>query len=391
MKINEKFVSVAVAFMMAAVTIAAQVRITGGPVLQNVTTSSFTVVWSTNMPAVSWVEIAPDDGTHFYNVTRPAYYDKRGLGRRPIDSQHVVTVDGLEPGTKYRYRIMCKGVLSAENRARIIYTEGKGTDLNSNPTAVTTLSEDYDRVRFSVVNDMHEHDSLFCGLYKDAAGKYDFVCFNGDMTSSIDSASAIMDNYMRSASELFATDTPVYMCRGNHEYRGNYAMKFLDYSRTSTGKTYYTAKYGKFFFIFLDSGEDKPDTDIRNLDIMRTEDYVKEEAAWLEEVVRSEDYRNASIRIAFCHMPPNPEGWHGNAMVSNYLVPHLNAGLDLMICGHIHKYRYYGQGTGGTDFPVLCNSKEERLDAVVTEDGIKIEIFNPSGKSLRNVNIDKKR
>ena len=71
-----------------------QVRMTGGPYLQNVTETSFTVVWTTNMDAISWVEIAPDDGTSFYNVERPKYYDKRGLGRRPITNLHKVTVTG---------------------------------------------------------------------------------------------------------------------------------------------------------------------------------------------------------------------------------------------------------------------------------------------------------
>ncbi|MGM9770666.1 MAG: metallophosphoesterase [Candidatus Cryptobacteroides sp.] len=384
-----KFMVILAALLTTFLTAQAQVKITGGPVLQNVTQNSFTVIWTTDMPAVSWVEIAPDDGTHFYNVTRPAFYDKRGFGRRPIDSLHVVTVTGLEPGTAYRYRIMCKGVLSAENRARIIYTEGKGTDLNTQPTMARTIADDYDKVRFAVVNDMHEHDSLFCELFKDAKDKYDFVCFNGDMTSTVDNASDIMDNYMRSASKLFATDTPVCMCRGNHEYRGNHALDFPRYMQTPTGKTYYTKKYGKFFFIFLDSGEDKPDTDIRNLDIMRTEEYVKEEAEWLKEVVNSDDYKNAAVRIAFCHMPPKAEGWHGNAMVHKYFVPLLNGGLDLMLCAHIHRYRYDKPGTLGADFPILCNNKEERLDAEVTAKGIKINIFDPSGKETHSISFSK--
>ena len=112
-----KFMVILAALLTTFLTAQAQVKITGGPVLQNVTQNSFTVIWTTDMPAVSWVEIAPNDGTHFYNVTRPAFYDKRGFGRRPIDSLHVVTVTGLEPGTAYRYRIMCKGVLSAANSA----------------------------------------------------------------------------------------------------------------------------------------------------------------------------------------------------------------------------------------------------------------------------------
>ena len=87
----------------------ASVRQACGPYLQNVTDTSFTVIWTTNMDAVSWVEVAPDDGTNWNNTARPKYYDLRGFGRRPIAKVHHVTVKGLEPDTKYRYRIMMEG------------------------------------------------------------------------------------------------------------------------------------------------------------------------------------------------------------------------------------------------------------------------------------------
>ena len=50
-------------------------RIAGGPYLQNVTEDGFTVIWTTTTDAAAWVETAPDDGTHFYAVERPKYYD----------------------------------------------------------------------------------------------------------------------------------------------------------------------------------------------------------------------------------------------------------------------------------------------------------------------------
>ena len=86
-------------------TAAAQpsVHVVSGPYLQAVGEREFTVVWTTNIDAVSWVEIAPDDGTHFYNTERPKYYQVLN-GRRPIGKLHVVTVSGLEPATTYRYR-----------------------------------------------------------------------------------------------------------------------------------------------------------------------------------------------------------------------------------------------------------------------------------------------
>ena len=379
-------------FLCTAIMAGAQVKVNCGPFLQNVTEDSFTVVWTTDSLAVGWIEVAPDDGTHFYNVERPKYFDMRGFGRKPIGTLHKVTVSGLEPGTTYRYRVMCKGVLIQENRARIIYDQGYGLDLKKRPTKVTTKAKDYDQVKFAVVNDMHEHDSVMQVLFKDAKGKYDFVCFNGDMTSAVDSTAEIRIHYMKTASKLFASDTPLYLCRGNHEYRGNDAIKYVDYFQTPTGKTYYSASYGKYFFLFLGSGEDKVDSDIRNLDIMMTEKYVQEEAEWLKTVVESEEYKNAEVKIAFCHIPPSPTGWYGNATVSKYLVPLLNGtGLDLMLCAHIHKYSYREAGKNGCDFPVLCNANQQRLDATVDKNGIKIEIYDASGAKLHSLKFDKKK
>lgn len=169
-------------------TAAAQpsVHVVSGPYLQAVGEREFTVVWTTNIDAVSWVEIAPDDGTHFYNTERPKYYQVLN-GRRPIGKLHVVTVSGLEPATTYRYRVMQNGVLVNEGRKRVIFGEGFGSDiLRHKPFEVTTLDRSKSEVAFSVVNDMHEHDSILRVLYKDVKpGKYDFVCFNGDMTTSI--------------------------------------------------------------------------------------------------------------------------------------------------------------------------------------------------------------
>ena len=104
------------------------VRITDGPYLQAVGEREFTVVWRTNIDAVSWVEIAPNDGTHFYNTERRKIYQTQ-FGRRPIGTLHCVKVTGLEPATTYRYRIMQKAVLVNEGTKRVIFGEGYGSDI----------------------------------------------------------------------------------------------------------------------------------------------------------------------------------------------------------------------------------------------------------------------
>ena len=356
------------------------------PYLQHVTETSFTVIWTTNIDALAWVEVAPDDGTHFYNCERPKYYDLRGLGRRPIGRVHKVTVSGLEPGTTYRYRIMMQGVLDQDNRRSIVYGEGYGLDLRKHPTKVTTKRAAYDKLEFAVVNDMHEHDSVLRADFKDAKGKYDFVVFNGDMTSAIDHEEDVVKHYLSSAGELFASDTPLYIVRGNHEYRGNDALKWYDYMDTPTGKTYYAFRYGGFFFIALDSGEDKPDSDIRNLGVMAVEPYVREEAAWLKEVVASEAFRTADARIVFSHMSPNPKGWHGDRMVAELFVPTLNeAGIDLMLCAHHHVHRIEPAGTTNAAFPVVINDNQTLLECTLDRKEVRLRFHDDTQKVWKTV------
>lgn len=349
-----------------------------GPYLQNVTSTSFTVIWTTDMDAVSWVEIAPDDGTNWNNCERKKFYDERGLGRRPITKVHHVTVDGLQPDTKYRYRIMMEGVTAQYDRAGVIFTPGYGLDVKSHPTWCKTLAEDYDKLHFGVVNDMHESDSLFRMLMSDAiAQKYDFVVFNGDMTSAIDHEEDIPKHYMSSASDLFGYCTPIMITRGNHEFRGNDALKWHDYHSNPGGMPYFTHKYGKFFFIFLDSGEDKYDGDIRNLGVIMTDKYTDKEAEWLKEVLESEDFKESEVRIVFSHIQPDPKSWFGNRVVAEKFVPMLNeAGIDLMLCGHIHQYKYYEPGTTNAKFPVVCNKNRELMITDVDNSKIKLTVFN---------------
>lgn len=103
------------------------------------------------------------------------------------------------------------------------------------------------------------------------------------------------------------------------------------------------------------TAEDKCESDVRNLDIMRTEDYVAEESEWLTRTVVSPEYENSKVRIAFCHMPPSPKGWYGNAMVSKYLV--------------------------------ICNANQQRMDVDVSEKEIRLEFYNADGLKLRSLVI----
>lgn len=364
-----------------------------GPYLQNVTTDGFTVMWVSDIDALGWVELAPDDGTHFYHEDRPKYYDMTGNGINPLTRIHTVRITGLQPGTRYRYRIMMKGLRAFNGERDILFTKPYGADVyRSKPPVVTTVHEEYDKLHFAVVNDIHEHDKELRELFKDARGQYDFVVFNGDMTSVINREMHIAESYLKSAAELFANETPLYVTRGNHEYRGLDAIRWLSWYQFPGGRTYYTFQYGQFFFIALDSGEDKPDSDIEYQGMLSTGQHLREEAEWLRQVTASDAFKNAKVRIVFSHIPPRQKGWLGDQQVCDLFVPVLNeAGIDLMICAHEHRYSYCPVGTSNADFPVVVNKNVELMTVDADSQEISLRMTDPSGKETHRLSFPVRR
>lgn len=373
-----------------------RIKIEKGPYLQAVGENEFTVCWRTNMNSVGWIEIAPADGTHFYKKVRPKYFDST-YGRKNIGRFHKVRITGLEPGKTYRYRVMQNSVLLDEDYTRIIYGEGFGSDiLTHKPYQVTTLDPARKSVKFAVGNDFHEKDSVLCSVFANARRKgYDFVMFNGDMTTRMKNEDYIFDNYLQSASVLFASDIPLYMNRGNHENRGSFATHFMDLFPTLTGTPYYTFRQGPVFFLVIDSTEDKPDNDIRNLDIMCQDEYRAQELEWLKGVLASDEFKNAPVRIVFMHMPPDgrPGSWYGTQYLNDNFMPLLNeAGIDLMLSGHYHSYKFLPEGSDGYNnaFPIIIHDDAVLLEAEADENGIKVVTYdsnqNPEHKHEFPVN-----
>ncbi|MBR1705224.1 MAG: metallophosphoesterase [Bacteroidales bacterium] len=219
----------------------------------------------------------------------------------------------------------------------------------------------------------------------------DFVVFNGDTTNDMMEEGKIARYYMGTASRTFATERPVYVLRGNHEFRGRDATAWPRHFSTETGHPYTAFRYGPFFFIGLDSGEDKPDSDIEYHGLYYTGPYLQEEARWLREVVASPAFRESRVRIVFSHIPPESDGWQGNRNVNEWFVPILNeGGIDLMISGHTHDHRFDAAGSGLSDaqFPVWVNAAVERLDVTVDASGrLSLRAFRPDGTETHTLEI----
>jgi len=371
-----------------------QPRIACGPWIQAASETAFRVVWETNVPCISWVEVAPDDGSHFYGTERPKHYES-WHGRRPVTTLHNVHIKGLQPGKAYRYRIFQQALLLDEGNKRMVFGEAFGNNFNFTKVEFKTKTLDTARPesRFTMVNDIHANDSLFRQLTADVVkNKNNFVFFNGDMLSQIESTQQIVDGYMQSASELFSPFTPLFAIRGNHEHRGSASYDYMRWFPTSTGQTYYTFRDGPVFYIALDCGEDKPDSDIRYYGLSLTDQLREEQAGWLKQVVATDEFKSAPVKIVFLHIPPFSRGgvWHGTSEIIRLFMPILNdAGIDLMLSGHLHAHHYLDKGAAGNNFPILINSNLTRLDAITDRNGINLKIVNADGEVLHNYRIDK--
>jgi predicted phosphodiesterase len=367
-------------------------RILYGPYLQQMSENEVTVMWITNRKAVSWVELAPDDDTHFYSEERPRFYQS-SAGRRSIGTVHTFRLTGLKKATAYRYRIYSTEVTRHDDDDYVGYGRTVASKVyQRTPDWFKTFDFSKPEINFTVVNDIHEHNDLLTTMLGNIDQRNpDFVIFNGDMCSTMKNQHQVFEGFMTRSIELFASHTPFFYARGNHETRGRLAYDFLKYFPTPTGEPYYTFRHGPVYFVVLDGGEDKPDNDIEYFGLGDYDRYRKTETEWLKQVVESDEFRQAPYRIVILHIPPVHDDWHSALVLKDLFVPILNrAGIDLMLCGHEHRHLYIPAGTMECNFPVLINANRHAVDIRANGQGLDLKIRDEAQKIFKTLTFPRK-
>ena len=367
-------------------------QITFGPYLQNVTADGATVIWGTSADALSWVEAAPDGEDHFYAEERPQYYQTK-LGKRTVGRLHTVRITGLKPASFYRYRV-CSREVTELQPYKVSYGQTICSDVyRKKPYRFKTRDAAQQSVSFTVVNDIHENSDMLATLLSDVKKEQrDFVFFNGDMVNNMSSEQQLIDGFLRRSTELFAAEIPFLFARGNHETRGLFSDHYLDYFPTPTGEPYYAFRQGPVFFVVMDGGEDKPDSDIEYYGLSDFDRYRADQVAWLKETVASEAFRTAPFKVAIIHIPPVNSTWHGPLDVKKHFLPVLNdAGIDLMLCGHLHSYHYLPAGQTECDFPVLINSNDRAVEIEATADALNLKVKDTKKQVVQELTLKAKQ
>lgn len=361
---------------------AENIKILHGPYLQNVGETEATFVWEVNNPSIGWVELAPDDGSHFYATPRTKYFNTKS-GVKMTSQLHAVKITGLQPGTTYRYRVYAQEVLSHEGW-RVHYGDIAATNVYSQkPLTFTTRDTKKSTTSFIILNDVHARKDVITPLLNFAKYKErEMVFFNGDMVSQFTDEQTIFDGFMDESIQVFAKEKPLYYVRGNHETRGPFATHFQDYFNPRENHIYGTLQDGPIFFILLDTGEDKPDSDLEYSGITDYDNYRTEQVEWLKQVIASEAFKQAKFKVVIGHIPPVPEkgAWHGTREVMEKFVPILNkGGVDIMICGHLHQHVYV-EPSEKVHFPVLVNSNNACVLAETKGNELNVKVIGLDGK-----------
>ncbi|MDR0384741.1 MAG: metallophosphoesterase [Prevotellaceae bacterium] len=359
---------------------AQDVKITHGPYLQKVGEHEATVVWTTDNHAISWVELAPAGDDSFYAKERPQYYQTHD-GNRIVGKLHKVTIPGLERGTEYRYRIFSRAVMADQ----LLYGHTAASKVyGKKPLRFTTLDSRKPEISFTVLNDIHgKIDNLKALTGNVKTGNTDLMIFNGDMVNHMNDEQQFFSAFMDESVNLFASEVPVFYARGNHETRGLFNWYFSDYFPSYSGRPYYAFRQGPVYFIVLDSGEDKPDSDIEYYGLAQFDAYRTEQRQWLKDELQSESFRSAPYRVVIIHIPPVGSDWHGTVEVRKKFLPLLNrAGITVMFCGHTHSYQYVEPDAELHDFPILINANDTSLEVKATRTEMAVKRKDTAGREL---------
>jgi 3',5'-cyclic AMP phosphodiesterase CpdA len=369
-----------------------RISITHGPYLQNLKETEVTIVWLADKPSVGWVEMAPDDNTHFYYQERPKYFNvTNGVKNKSL--LHVVKLTGLTPGTRYRYRVCSQEVLDYRDLDNIYGRVASTRVYQVKPLSFVTNDRKKPGLSFITINDIHGRtDDIPVLLTVADLPTADMVIFNGDMLSDLEDEAGLFSGFMDNAIDLFAKEIPMYYARGNHETRGPFATSFQHYFSPKEPYLYYLVRQGPVCFVVLDTGEDKPDTDIEYSGITDYDNYRTEQAKWLAETVKSKDFTEAKFKIVIAHMPPVTNGglWHGEKEVLEKFVPILNdAQVDVMLSGHLHTFINH-KPDSKVKFPVIVNAHRTVIKGVVKDNKLELIVKDLEGKVVDQVTLNAK-
>lgn len=299
------------------------------PYLQAPGPDSMTIRWITNKLCYSWVEYGETD------LSVKAHNVSDGL----VDAHNrinQVCLRGLKPGTKYNYKVLSKEIVDFKP-----YELKYGETISSDTYSFTTPQSNPASVSWLIMNDIHDRPASIPHLMNfKGSDDYDYVFYNGDMFDFQTDEQQIINNMLNPSTEAFASTKPFMFVRGNHETRGKFRRELKNYFTNKDDKGYFSYQWGPVYNIVIDTGEDKPDDAPVYAGIVDFDSYRREQAIWLEGIMKTPAYKKAKFRVVMMHIPHFHSGdWHGPTHCRQLFAPLFKKyKVDMVISGHTHKH-----------------------------------------------------
>lgn len=329
-------------------------RIVAGPYLQEVAPDGATVMWITDKRCVSWVEYGPTPalGSRMQNSSH-------GL-IDAYETTHRIRITGLAPGQPCHYRVVSQEIVRFNP-----YQVDFGERAQSEALQFTPPLADAGRVAFVTFNDVHQNRETWARLHQRAAEEpFDFLALNGDQLNHLQNREQVVGLFLEPCAAPLDGARPFVFVRGNHEARGRYARQLLDYIDTPNGDYYFSFTWGPVHCLVIDGGEDKLDDHPEYSGLVHFEPYLRRQAAWVAEQVKTDAFRQAAFRVVLCHIPL----LRASGASAGYRAPIIDAldgaGIDLAIAGHTHRPAYH-EPEADRDYPVVIGGANEPENATV--------------------------
>ncbi len=335
--------------------------------LQNPIGGGITISWFTNVPTHGWVEFGLDTKLGNKKETRIAGQVVANV------KHHKIRIDGLVPGETYHYKIASREVLAYEP-----YNKTFGETEFSKVHEFTLPDNESTDFTALIFNDLHKKEQTLKGLLEQVLDiDYDFVVYNGDCIDDPKDEDHALTFLKYSNEQVMATEKPVFYIRGNHEIRGAYSVGLNHLFDYVGGKTYGAFNWGDTRFIFLDCGEDKPDSTPVYGGLNSFEQLRNDQLDFLNEETKTKAFKKASKRVLIHHIPlfsadkkrylPCNELWGDILNQSN---------ISVAINGHTHRFAHLPSGTMGNDYPVIVGGGHKA-------EGATVMVLKKVGESLR--------
>ncbi len=342
------------------------------------------VGWLTSQPAdgvVEWTQSEADD------EWRQAWFSQDGLRQANSSAQRAV-IDDYKPSKPIRFRARSRAIEVFKP-----YSVTFGEPEVSQERRLPAPSRPNGAVSFIVFNDTHNRAQHYPLLTEKAGVPVDFAVFNGDVLQDPQTSQELTDHLLLPMAWFASKSIPCFFLRGNHETRGAFARQMNDFLILPEGRYYAAMTFGAARLLFLDTGEDKPDSNKEYSGLVDFEPYIEEQAAWLRREIAGEAFKQSTWRIVVMHIPPD---WRkeleklgrGELRVRERFVPLLDAGgVTAVLSGHNHhadviepcpdKSRGFQWPVFIGGAPVLTNATVFRVDTDAAS--LKITRFGSDG------------